>query len=207
MEQRTYHGPVTPDDFARALIAEFNRGSLRAQQVGEGQEIAVQIAGGVVPGEGGQTAIAVHLVGVEDGVMVTLGQQEWLGVAASLGRTAFMALRNPFSLLGRLDDLAQDIGALQLSERIWAALGSTAESLGASFALSERLRRITCAYCQTANPVGEPACIACGAPLGPLQPLACPKCGFVAEAGSALCPQCGAALGGSARETTERRAS
>ncbi len=48
--------------------------------------------------------------------MVELGQQAWLGVAASLGQTAFSVFRNPFSLIGRLDDLAQDIESMQLSE-------------------------------------------------------------------------------------------
>ena len=194
MEQRTYHGPITPADFARALIAEFNRGNIRAQQIGDDQEILVQIASSVAPVSGGQTAITVHLSPIEDGVMVSLGQQEWMGVAASLGTTALMALRNPLSLLGRLDDLAQDISALQLSTRIWTTIEDTAREQGASFEISERLRRLTCAYCLTANPVGAPSCLACGAPLGPAQPVTCLKCGFVSDAGSRFCPQCGAAL-------------
>jgi len=55
---------------------------------------------------------------VEDGVSVQAGQQAWLGVAASLGYTALAALRNPFTLLGRLDDLAQDVEYIQLSDNI-----------------------------------------------------------------------------------------
>jgi DNA-directed RNA polymerase subunit RPC12/RpoP len=69
-------------------------------------------------------------------------------------------------LLGRLDDIAQDIESLQLSEDIWKAIDNFANLKGATFELSERLRRIVCEYCNTANPVGEPSCIACGAPLG-----------------------------------------
>jgi hypothetical protein len=194
MEQRVFHGPVTPGDFAAALIAAFNRGNLRAQQIVHDEEVAVQIASAAAPMSGGQTALTVHLAPVTDGVMATLGQQEWLGVAASLGMTAFMALRNPLSLLTRLDDLAEDVNNLQLTSRVWALLEQTAKGMGASFEISERLRRITCLYCLTANPVGEPACIACGAPLGPNQPVACTKCGFVAEAGSRFCPNCGEPL-------------
>jgi DNA-directed RNA polymerase subunit RPC12/RpoP len=127
---------------------------------------------------------------VEDGVHVRLGSQQWLGVAASLGFTALALLQNPVSLIGRLDDLAQDYASLQLSARIWQTLERAAQNLGASFELSERLRRLTCPYCDTANPVGEPSCVACGAPLGPAQPVACPKCGFVTDAGSTRCPNC-----------------
>ncbi|MEW6568711.1 MAG: zinc ribbon domain-containing protein [Chloroflexota bacterium] len=194
MEHRTYHGAVTPDDFARALIAEFDQGNLEVQVIGRERERLVQIASRRFRASGGQTAISVHLVPIEDGVLVRLGEQQSLGVAASLGQTALAALRNPLTLLGRLDDLAQDIGSLQISQRIWATIDRTADALGASQEISERLRRVTCAYCWTANPVGEAHCMACGAPLGRQQPVACGKCGHVSPAGTATCLQCGAAL-------------
>ena len=192
LNQRTFHGPITPDDFARALIAEFDQGNLRAKQVGRGNHRVIQVASPIAPASGGRTAIAVHLSRVEDGVLVHIGQQQWMGVAASLGVTALSMLRNPFSLLTRLDDLAQDIASLQLMERVWQTLERAADSLGASYEISERLRRLTCQYCITANPVGEPHCVACGAPLGHSQPLACSKCGFIVEAGIQSCPKCGA---------------
>jgi hypothetical protein len=94
---------------------------------------------------------------VEDGVSVQVGQQAWLGIAASLGTTALAALRNPFNLLGRLDDLAQDIQNLQMNEMIWQAIDEVARSAGASQELSARLRRMECLYCHIANPVGEPS--------------------------------------------------
>ena len=194
MEQRTFHGPVTPEDFARVLIGEFDQGNLRAQIVGQGDNLVVQIASRAFRASGGQTAVSVQLAAVEDGVLVSLGQQQWLGVAASLGQTALAALRNPLTLLGRLDDIAQDIDSLQISERIWRTLESAAESLGASQQISERLRRLTCPYCLTANPVGEAHCLACGAPLGLQQPVSCPKCGFVSQPGPAACPKCGTPL-------------
>ena len=123
--------------------------------------------------------------------MAEIGQQAWFGVAASLGTTALSALRNPFALLGRLDDLAQDIENLTLSDRVWQVIASSAQARGASKKLSERLRRMECEYCGTANPVGEPSCIACGAPLGKVQPGTCPNCGFVVKAGEKQCPNCG----------------
>ena len=194
MEQRLYHGNITPTDLAEALIARFNRGNLRAQQFGNDERLIVQI--GSRPGTmtGGDTAISVILQKIEDGVAVRLGQQAWLGIAASLGTTALAALRSPFNLLGRLDDLAQDIQNLQIDEQVWQAIEDVARASGASQELSERLRRTTCPYCLTANPVGEPSCIACGAPLGEVQPRTCPNCGFVVKTSESICPNCKQAL-------------
>lgn len=194
MDRKVFHGNITPLDVAQALLAEFNRGNLRAQTVGQGEKVIVQI--GTRPGatSGGDTAMTVTLQKFEDGVIAEIGQQAWFGVAASLGTTALSALRNPFALLGRLDDLAQDIENLQLSERVWQVIGGAAQARGASKKLSERLSRLECAYCGTANPVGEPSCIACGAPLGKAQPGTCPHCGFVVRAGEKQCPNCAKAL-------------
>jgi hypothetical protein len=194
MQTRTFHGPITAIDLAKALVAEFDRGSLRAQAFGDPKKAYVQIANLGAPASGGRTALTVQLTGIEDGVMIQLGQQEWIGVAASLGLTALMALRRPLSLLNRIDDLAEDINSLQLAERVWQTIDQTAMGMGASHEISERLRRITCPYCLTANPVGEGACIACGAPLGPSQPSACRSCGFVPPAGRTTCPNCGKSL-------------
>jgi hypothetical protein len=113
-----------------------------------------------------------------------------MGIAASLGSTALSALRNPLSLLGRLDDLAQDIESLQLTEQIWAAIQELARTAAAGHELSERLRRMVCEYCDSANPVGEPRCIACGAPLGDVQPRTCLNCGFIVRSSETNCPNC-----------------
>jgi hypothetical protein len=190
MEQRIYHGNLTPSDISENLISHFNRGNLRAQQLGNSDRLIVQI--GTRPGAmaGGDTTVSVILQKVEDGVAVQLGQQAWLGIAASLGTTALSAIRNPFNLLGRLDDLAQDIQNLQINEQVWQAIDEVANAAGASQELSNRLRRTVCPYCRTANPVGEPNCIACGAPLGDVQPHTCPHCGFVINNSEMICPNC-----------------
>ena len=194
MEIRTFHGPITPADLARPLVAEFDQGNLRSQVVGGGEKMVVQIATSGMPVSGGHTAVSVELTQVEDGVLVRVGQQEWLGVAASIGKTALMALHNPLALIGRLDDIAQDVVSIQLIDRIWDTIKQTAQSHGASHEISERLRRIVCPYCLTANHVGAPSCIACGAPMGPSQPVACGRCGFVTAAGTPVCPSCGFSL-------------
>jgi len=191
MERRIYHGNLKPTDIARILIAHFNRGSYRVQQLGQDDQVAVQIASTPQARSGGQTAVSVTIQSVEDGVCIQVGQQAWLGVAASLGLTALSALRNPFNLLGRLDDLAQDIESLQLHEEIWKVVDAAARTMGTGTALSERLRRMVCGYCSTANPVGEASCIACGAPLGDEQPGTCANCGFVVTRAEKTCPNCG----------------
>lgn len=191
MERRIFHGSLSSNDVARALVAHFNRANLAAQQLGSGKKIIVQIASRQRPSSGGQTALTVHLRDVEDGIAVQLGKQTWLGVAASLGVTALSAFRNPFSLLGRLDDLAQDIENLQLTDEVWDVIENVARMRGATFELSERLRRLKCEYCNTANPIGEPSCIACGAPLGDSQPSTCQNCGFVVKFSESRCPNCG----------------
>ena len=190
MEQKIFHGKVTPDDFAQSLMAHYHHGNLRVQQIGSGEKIAVQVATAQHASVGGKTAISVLLQKVEDGVAVQVGQQTWIGVAASLGLSALEALRNPWALLNRLDDIAQDMEYLQLSQEVWKVLESTALALGSGYELSQRLKRSVCLFCNTANPVGEPHCVACGAPLGNIQPRTCPRCGYVVRLAESVCPNC-----------------
>lgn len=194
MEQRIFHGNVDPADVADSLLAEFDRGNLRAQRVGQADHVAVQI--GTRPGapSGGRTALTVSIDRIPDGVLINLGQQEWLGTAASLGQTTMAAIMNPWNLLNRLDDIAQDMENLQLSSRVWQLIDHVAQARGASQQLSERLSRTTCEYCGVANSVGEAACIACGAPMGNAQPVACPYCGFVLLHAETKCTNCGQLL-------------
>ncbi|MFZ6018333.1 MAG: double zinc ribbon domain-containing protein [Chloroflexota bacterium] len=189
--QRIYHGVITPSDVSRSLFAAFNRGNYRAQQIGTGERIVVQIGTRPNAASGGQTAITVSIQSHEDGILVQMGRQNWLGLAASLGKTALFALRNPLNLLHRIDDLAQDIESIQLIDQIWRVIDQTAQSLNSTQELSERFRRLVCEYCNTANPVGEPRCIACGAPLGNLQPKTCRYCGFILKSNERKCPNCG----------------
>jgi hypothetical protein len=194
MDQRVYHGNIKPEDIARSLIGHFNRGNLHVQAVGSSPSMVVQIATSAQPASGGQTALSITVQSIADGVSIQVGQQAWLGVAASLGISAFAAFRNPFALLSRLDDIAQDIEYIQLSDEVWKVIEDTARTLASTHQLSERLLRIECNYCGTANPVGESNCIACGAPLGSAQPTTCGRCGYVLVHGEKNCPNCGAPI-------------
>lgn len=194
MQPKIFHGDITPRYFARALIANFNRGNLRAQQFGRGDNVIVQVATHKLKRSGGDTAVTVTLEKVSDGVAVQIGQQSWLGVAASLGMSLLYTWRSPWNLLHRIDDIAQDIDHFQLTDQIWEVIEQAADTAGASFELSERLKRMECEYCQAANPVGESTCLACGAPLGGIQPDTCPACGFVITVNERICPNCRAKL-------------
>ncbi len=194
MDRRVFHGNITPTDVARALMAEFNQGNTQTQLLGESGNLTVQIASAQFARSGGKTAVSVNLQQIEDGVMVQIGEQQWLGVAASLGQTAISALLNPLNLLGRLDDIAQDVSNLQLNDKIWQVIANVTRAAGASQELSERLSSVTCEFCEAANPVGASTCEACGAPLGKAQPKTCPKCGYVLTHNEKFCPNCGQAV-------------
>jgi RNA polymerase subunit RPABC4/transcription elongation factor Spt4 len=191
MNRRFFHGNITPVEVAQSLLAEFNRSNLQAQTLGSSDKMIVQIATRPGAPSGGQTALTVSIEKHPDGVTVQMGQQAWMGTATSLGFSALTALRNPLALLGRIDDIAQDLENLQLPESIWNAVESAAQAAGASHQLSERLNRVVCDYCGAATPPGEPTCIACGAPLGNAQPRSCSSCGFVVLHGESTCPNCG----------------
>ena len=75
METRIYHGDISTSDFARALIASFNHGNLRAQRLGRGKKSAVQIATHRNPASGGKTALTVRLDQVATGVAEEIGEQ------------------------------------------------------------------------------------------------------------------------------------
>jgi hypothetical protein len=194
MDQRIYHGKINPQDLANSLVSNFNRGNFRVQQIGGGDRIAVQIATSEAAISGGKTALSVSFQIVEDGVAVQIGHQAWVGVAASLGLSALFALSNPLALLNRLDDIAQDFENLQLSEEVWKTIEGTARAMGSGFELSDRLRRFVCSFCGVANPIGEPSCIACGAPSGEAQLITCGNCGYVVKKIESACPNCGKRL-------------
>lgn len=187
---RMYHGNIKAIDIARALKSEFHRGNYIVQTFGKPAKIVLQIATQRSLRSGGQTALTVNLNDVADGVMVGIEKQKWLGVAASMGITAISTALNPINLLSRLDDLAQDIESLQIVDNVWEVIDNRARLAGAGSQLSENIRRVTCEYCGAAVKTGESTCIACGAPLGEVQPKTCRSCGFVAASTDRYCPNC-----------------
>ena len=195
MEQRTYRGGIDPAGLADALVTRFNHGGLVAQKVtGPGGHIVIQIATRDWGWGAARTALSVGIAPVEDGVRVTVDQQQCLDAAASLAFTGLSALVNPFSLLGRIDDIARDVGKLTLDDQVWDAIQHYCDSVGGKLGLAEKHLVVTCPYCGVGNPVGAGTCSACGGSLAKEQPIACPKCGFVETKGARFCSRCGAAL-------------
>jgi predicted RNA-binding Zn-ribbon protein involved in translation (DUF1610 family) len=194
MDQRSYHGDIGIDELADMLVATFDQGNLRAQRVGSSQRVMVQIATREWRGSGGQAALTVTISQIPDGVTVALGQHEWLGAAASLVQTGLMALLNPVSLISRIEDIAQDVNSFSLPTQVWGVIDKYCRGVGATLAMSERLRSVVCPYCGVANTVGQGTCSACGAPLGDSQPRTCPRCGNVMGHRSKFCDNCGALL-------------
>ena len=118
MNTRVYHGNLDPNTIANQLAAAFHRGNYIVQRVGDQENMAVQIATRKDRSSGGHTAMTANISRVADGISITLGKQNWFGLAASLGMTALTALRNPFSLISRLGDIAQDVESITLEEQI-----------------------------------------------------------------------------------------
>ena len=194
MTTKIYHGKITAENLAKAIATRFNTDDLVTRYARNEDQFHLQISSRRDARSGGKTSIGLVLQQLDDGVAVKIGKQDWLGIAASLGLSALSFRFNPLNILGRLDDIAQDIENLSLDDRLWEMIDDVATTMGASQQLSERLRRLACEYCDTANPVGQPRCIACGAPLGGTQPRTCNKCGFVAAPEDIACTNCGSAL-------------
>jgi hypothetical protein len=194
MDQRIFYGDLEPIDIANRLVSEFNQGNLKTQIVGKKNNLSVQISTSRMSRSGGPTALSINIRQVPDGVMIQVGEQEWLGTAASMGQSALATILNPANLLWRLDDIAQDISNFQLTDRVWKSVENAIKQTGASTLLSDKLSRLTCEYCLSANEVGSANCVACGAPLGEVHPISCPKCGWVNKKSDENCSKCGSRL-------------
>jgi len=191
MDTKFFHGNINAEDLAVILVHRFNRGNLVSQFTHSGKQWVVQVASRINARSGGQTALGVNILQMDDGVSISMGKQNWLGIAASIGISLFSFLtRNPLNIIARIDDIAQDIENLSLDDQVWAVIKEALTAFGATHELSDRLKRSGCEYCDTANPVGQPRCLACGAPLGNSQPSTCKNCGFVAAPGDTFCQNC-----------------
>ena len=195
MQQKTYHGKISPQDLANALVGRFTGDDMAAVVSGQGASLIVNISSS--GWEGGRTALAVGLSTVADGVMVTVGDQNILGVAADLVQTGLSALHNPLTLIGEIDDVARNVERLNLPQLVWETVDHYCQSVGAG--LTPEPTTVTCPYCGVLSPIGTGQCPACGAPLGRFQPITCPQCGKLLPADLKYCTRCGASLANGGR--------
>lgn len=162
-ESRTYHWPARAEDVARALLSKLNDGHLRseARQVGPGQ-IAVTIFS-VEDDRGGQLrrVLSLTLIEREKTVQVTMDDLNVTGSAGDLLGAGLRAARNPLALIGRIDEIAEDIETLQTPKKVWEII--EAYVANAQEPVDESV--VVCPYCRTASPRGTLACPACGASL------------------------------------------
>jgi len=195
MDQKTYHGDINPQELADVLVNRFDRSDLMARRTGGPDRVVVQIS--TRPHflhDEPHTSLAVTIVRAEDGVTVTVGEQQMLGVAADLVKTGIAALINPLSLIGGLDDVARDVSKLNLPQQVWKVVEEYMRSVGAGLGMAPEKMLVTCRYCGVGNPVGQGQCSACGAPLADVQPVTCPKCGQLLAHDQKFCTRCGARI-------------
>ena len=190
MEQRTYHGDLSPDEIANVLLAQFNQGSFAAQRLSQGDRALVQV-GTRDRHRRIENALTVTISKTPDGVNVAVGDQQVLGAAADLAQAGLGALFNPLSLLGNLGEIASDVSSFSLPQQVWETVDRYCKSAGGGLGGSPQTMMLTCSYCGVANPPGSSTCSGCGAGLGDVQPLYCPQCGQVAPHGAKFCSRCG----------------
>jgi hypothetical protein len=145
MEQRRYSGSITPQALADYLVEQYNpKEDLQAQRLGEGESVIVQIGRGDQPEEIRDT-VTVSITRRPDGqagVMVTMGQQQWLTpkavtFAAAMGLIGLLV--TPWALFALLWPLSSAVGSMTLPGDIWNTIDLYAASQGATFGGSEEL--------------------------------------------------------------------
>jgi hypothetical protein len=145
MQQRIYHGTMTVEGLADYLVQRFDpQHNLQAQKLGQGDSLAVQIGRGDVAEEL-RHAITVGITRVTDseqGVAVTLGQQQWITpklatYAAMIGLVGLLV--TPWALFGLLWPVSELIGSQALPDDIWNAVETYALSQGAALGDSREL--------------------------------------------------------------------
>ena len=156
MAKKIFHGNFTPDDLAALLICISTVAILKCKRLAQEMRSRCKFGQKGRLNPAGKLRSALSFQAFDDGVIISSGEQQWMGIAASLGYSALAALRNPLSLLGRIDDIAQDIEYLNLEEEIWNVLTSNVKIKGSQYNFLIALRRIVCDYCDTANPVDAP---------------------------------------------------
>ncbi len=147
MEQRIYHGTITPDGLAQHLVDEFDpKPNVQAQKLGRGETFLVQLGGGDTPDQV-RRAVTLAIAQADDGlpgVKVTLGEQQWINNEQA-GHVAFWTLLGAiftpwalFMLIFPLKDLVEDLSEVG-PERIWNSVELYCASQGATLNMSTTL--------------------------------------------------------------------
>jgi hypothetical protein len=138
VEQRVYHGSVTPVELADFLVQQFDpQRDLQAQKMGEGDSLMVQIGRGDVPEElrHAVTLAITRAPNGQPGVAVTMGQQQWLtpkmaSYAAMMGLISVLV--TPWVLFALIWPLSEMVGSTSLPADIWNTVDTYLASRGAT---------------------------------------------------------------------------
>jgi ribosomal protein L40E len=196
MEQRVYHGTIDLHELAQALLDEWDRDETVAQALEAEGGVIVQIgqrSGGWFGGDEPRQALTLGIEPLEDGVRVTMGQQQWykqggqIFVGGLIGFFPFF-FAWPLGGLFRGEDPPLDRG---LPAQIWQTVERYTQQHGAATGPTRRLATVTCPACGVANPKDATTCSACGEALSAAD---CPRCGAANPPGANFCLRCGAQL-------------
>jgi hypothetical protein len=136
-EQRVYRGEVAPSELADYLVGQYEpKQDLQAQKLGQGDSLMVQIGRGDQPEEI-RHAVTVAVTRRSDGVpgvMVTLGQQQWLNpkmatFAAMMGLIGLLV--TPWALFALIWPVSDLVGSATLPGDVWNTIDTYLASLGA----------------------------------------------------------------------------
>lgn len=125
MQQRVYHGTVSPDQLADYLVQLYDpQKNMQAQRIGEGDSLIVQIAMSDVPENkrGALTVAIVRAMDAESGVMITMGEQPWLtpqNMAYGAMMAAISVLVTPWALFGLIWPVSQILETRMLPNDVW----------------------------------------------------------------------------------------
>jgi Double zinc ribbon len=204
MEQRIYHGNISPDALADYLVGMFNQGygGTVAQKVGQGNQVLVQIGLLSHSGRRIRHSIGVSVARTPDGISVATGQANWFD-DPDLGGSLIGAMWWPPLLLF---PLARGINSYALYQDIWQAVDTYCAQAGAMQGGVTTAHAVYCHNCGVVNDEGDQVCRMCGAPLyapqqrpqpphyqPPQAEVVCPRCGQTVSAGN-FCNNCAAPL-------------
>ena len=190
MITKTYYGKFKIDHFLNFLAAAFRDQNLEVHVSKHAERNVVRFVSARTARSGGQFALNLILTEFDGGVRIDIGNPEALGVAASLGKTAIAALINPYNLLVRLDDVAQDIENITLDQSLLKEIEQYMKVNHLTLKLSSSLSKTVCLYCHSINEYGNSNCVSCGAPMGDTLLKTCPRCGYAMSDKIMRCPQC-----------------
>jgi ribosomal protein L40E len=207
MEQRMYQGSIDPNELAQHLLDTWDQGDMVAQALEGDEGIIVQVgqrSGGFFSDEP-HNALTLALEPVNDGLRVTLGEQQWYrdggGQLIVGGLIGFFPFFFTWPLGGGRDEQIEP----QLTSQVWETVERYARQYGAATGATTRLPQqsatatgattrlpgIHCPSCSTENPAGAERCRECGTYL---QARDCPQCGVSNPATANFCMRCGSNL-------------